>query len=175
MRLLATTAIVLVLGSTGALAADAPDLIIDDEAIDMATDWDGVYIGVGVNIEQDLNGPDLFLGGTGILGANVTMDSFLLGGEVYVGGQFEISGGDPFGMLGGEIRAGVLVTEEVLLYGALGAEIITGGDTFGTASAGIEVMVSDNMSLDFEGSYVQGLNNGYQGVRGTASLNWFFN
>ena len=85
----------------------------------MATDWDGVYVGVGVNVEQDLNNPDTFLGGTAILGVNVTMDSFLLGAEAYAGGQFEISGATAFGMLGGEVRAGVLVTEQVLLYGAL--------------------------------------------------------
>ena len=174
MRLLATTAIVLVLGTAAALAADPPDLIIDDEAIDIATDWDGVYIGVGVNIEQDLNNPDLFLGGVGILGANVTMDAFLLGAEVYAGGQWEVGNGG-FGMFGGEVRAGVIATEQVLLYGSLGAEIISGGNTFWTAGGGIEVMVVDNVSLDFEGLYVQGINNGYQGVRGQASLNWFFN
>jgi opacity protein-like surface antigen len=174
MRLLATTAIVLALGATGAIAADAPDLIIDDEPIAVSSDWDGIYIGVGGHWEMDINNPFQYVGGVGIVGANVTMDSFLLGAEAYVGGQTLVGAFAPFWIAGGEVRAGFLASEQFLLYAALGGEIIQGGATFWTAGGGLEFMVADNMSVDLEGDYVQGISSGYQAVRFGASLNWHF-
>ena len=171
MRLLATTAIVLVLASTGAYAAD---LIVDEEPVALSSGWDGIYIGVGGHWEFDINNPVQYIGGAGIIGANVTMDTFLLGAEAYVGGQSAVGAWAPFWIAGGEVRAGFLASEEFLIYASVGGEIIQGGATFWTAGGGLEFMVADNMSVDLEGDFVAGTAGGYQAVRLGASLNWHF-
>jgi opacity protein-like surface antigen len=178
MRLLATTALVLVLGTACALAADAPEIFIDDEAMAIATDWDGIYIGVGGNFEIDHNNPDRYIGGVGIIGVNVTMDAFLFGGEVFAGGQTQLPlpHFNRFGLLGGEVRGGYLVTEQVLLYGALGAEVISTGERFVTAGGGVEFKLTGDLSLDLEYDFIHEVGGvGYQGSRFGASVNWHFN
>jgi opacity protein-like surface antigen len=172
MRLLATTAIVLVLGTAGALAADPPELIIDDEAIDMATKWDGVYIGAGVRGLVDVGFNNGLVDALLYVGANATFDGFLIGAEGYFGPEFT-GGGFASWVSGGEVRAGGLVTDDILIYGALGVETLDFGDFwYGTAGAGVEVGLSESVSLDLEYQFVFGLDNAFLGHAVSASLLW---
>jgi opacity protein-like surface antigen len=178
MRTLPSAVLLVFISSTGALAADAPGFFIDDEAIATATDWEGIYIGVGGNFEVDHFNPERFVGGVGIIGVNVTMDSLLLGAEIYAGAQTQVPlpSMNKFWLIGGEVRGGLLITEQVLLYGALGAEAISVGDRFVTAGAGIEFKVTSDVSFDFDYDFVHEVGGGaYQGSRFGASVNWHFN
>jgi opacity protein-like surface antigen len=156
-------------------AVKAADPIVDTTAIAMATSgWDGPYAGIGVIFETAAAGPaETVLGLQGVLGANATMDSFLVGGEVYIM-PFWSSINGLGASIGAEARAGFLASEAVLLYGALGGEIDNGGNTFGTVGGGVEFMVSDGMSLDLEYKYYIGLNNAGRYHHVGASANWHF-
>jgi outer membrane immunogenic protein len=173
MRLIATTALVLVLGVTGALAADAPDLIVDDEAIEVATDWNGLYIGAGVTGGTAPSVPENFFQGDLIIGGNVQSDMFLFGAEAWLGGFVSNLAQDID--VGAAARAGFLVTPEALVYGSLGVQhFIIGGATYAQFGGGVEFLVSDGLSIDLEGKYWSSLNGGPDVYSGSASLNWHF-
>jgi opacity protein-like surface antigen len=178
MRLLATTAIVLVLGTAGAIAADAPELIIDEPAIEMATDWTGVYIGAGVQYTA-FYGPVFVNEGSAnvVLGFNAQADMVLFGAEAFLGG-FANDFPDAGWWVGAEGRAGVLVTPEVLFYGALGVvhrESFGPGRTYATLGGGIEFMVADNVTIDLEYKHYFPIVSAYNGDQIGISINWLFN
>ena len=174
MRLLTTTAIVLVLGTAGALAADAPDLIIDEPAIEMATDWTGAYVGVGVSGLLQSNGPQQIIGIDGYLGFNVQADMFLFGAEAYLSGRFSNIVPQYFA-IGAEGRVGVLATDAVLLYGALGLEhSFASGNQYLTAGGGVEFLLAESLSLDLEYKHYFPITGTWVGDGVFASLNWHF-
>lgn len=147
-----------------ALFATAPALAADpillpmtgDAALpvhDDAFDWNGFYAGVyGVATASPAN--DLQGGGGLNLGFNRSFDFVLVGGEV----AFQAAGNDlvatsSFQAVG---RGGVLVTDNVLVFGAagIGTEVGTGGDDHVLAGAGLEVGITDSVSL--RGQYLHG-------------------
>lgn len=162
--------------AAGASSVAAADLIVDVPTIEAATSqWDGAYVGIGGVVESAVTlAPDTVLGVFGNVGYNVTMDSFLLGAEVYLLG-WNSSATGPGLSVGGEVRAGYIVSDPVLLYGSLGLEVTNGGNVYALPGAGLEFMVTDNLSFDLEYKW-------YQPVSGTTwsghsvwgSLNWHF-
>jgi opacity protein-like surface antigen len=165
--------VVALVAATGVQAADP--ILIDDVAISMATsNWDGPYAGLGGVFETATSAPAETLWGVqGVLGINQTFDGFLLGGEIYLMGTNSSLTG--WGVsAGGEVRAGILATDAILIYGALGAEVESGGNTFATIGGGVEFWAMDDMSIDVEYKYYQGLNNGFTGHHVGLSANWHF-
>lgn len=158
---------------SGAMAADLP-VMVDEPAIAAATNWDGVYVGVGVAFISSTTIVESIGAVQGTIGANATFDSFLLGAEAYLSGNLSSLGGAPYFALGGEVRGGVLASDTALLYGALGAEYDQGGNTYATVGGGVEFMAFSNVSLDAEYKYYIGLNNAWQGHSFSISANWHF-
>lgn len=165
------------LGSA-AVAADAP-MMVDEQAIAMATsNWDGFYLGGGGYVLASSSVPGENYAGVRVTaGANITKEGWLFGGEVYGGVErrFAPAASAPYGVIGGEVRAGALVTDTVLLYGAIGAEAIPEfAQYYLTAGGGIEVMVVDQVSLDLEYKYVVRTDGGFTGHQVGVSANWHF-
>lgn len=163
--------------SLPAFAADPPQVIVDDEAIAMATSlWDGVYAGVSANYL--VGGGFAYASARGIVGVNMTLEQFVVGAEGFISYESElpIPNANTFWVLGGEVRGGFLATETVLVYGSLGAEVdITNSLTFATTGVGVEVMVADNVSLDFDYHYVHELGGGgFTGHQVGAGVFWHF-
>jgi len=160
------------MAATGAQAADP--IMPDNMAIDMATSsWDGAYAGIGVVAETSTTIAETLIGLQGSVGYNMTMDSLLVGGEIYVMGLNSSNTGLT-GSIGGEVRAGFLASDAILLYGAAGAEVTAAGNTYGTLGGGVEFAVADKTTLDLEYKYYMGLNNGWQGHHVGLSINWHF-
>lgn len=141
-----------------ATGAEATDLIVYEETYDdmmapsSAFDWDGFYAGVsgGYWAEfADLSDGQFVIGG--ILGVNMMASEMVLLG-IEARGKFYIpnsswDGGVEVNGLG---RAGVLVSDEVLLYATGGFYYYTepGYSDLGMAlGGGIEVAVADSVSL----------------------------
>lgn len=113
-----------------------------------AFDWNGFYGGVyGVARNTPLTGDQLGLGVE--LGANAQIDFFLVGGEVSLQGLTGVVADTAYGQVTG--RAGVLITDSVLLYAAAGYGVDLGlPQSDALLGGGVEVAVSDNMSFDAE-------------------------
>jgi outer membrane immunogenic protein len=141
----------------GAQAADAIALPVGQQEMPIydqaGFDWSGFYAGVyGVGQVSPVGGTEF---GVGInAGVNAQLDFFLIGGEVALHG---LTGG-PIDTAYGQIlgRAGVLVTDEVLLYAAAGYGVDLGlpAEEDFLLGGGVEVAVSDNVSL--RGQYLHG-------------------
>ncbi len=118
--------------------------IIDD----VGFDWNGFYAGLyGVGQFSPVGGTQMGLGIS--LGASAQFDMFVLGAEVAYHGLNE--GNLPTTTSYGQVlvKAGVLVTDDVLLYAAGGYGIDLGppDESHALLGAGIEFAVSDNISL----------------------------
>jgi opacity protein-like surface antigen len=158
--------------TSGAMAADL--ILIEEAAIESATsNWDGLYAGAGVTFQSSTTSTETIFGVQGLVGANATFDSFLLGAEGYLTYMWSSSGSSFWGV-GGTVRGGVLATEDVLIYAALGGEVVEGGNTYATVGGGVEFMATENVSLDLEYKYYIGLNNGWEGHHVGISANWHF-
>jgi opacity protein-like surface antigen len=173
MKVLAAAAVSVALLTTASYAADAPEVYVDP-VVSMASDWDGFYLGAGV-IAETAAAPtpaENVVGLQGIAGFNATFDSFLIGGEAYVMPWWSnVAGGGI--SVGALARIGVLVTEDVLVYGAVGGEVTNGGGTFGTLGGGVEFMVTEDVSLDLEYKHYFG-SNGDRYHHVGVSANWHF-
>ena len=109
-------------------------------------DWNGFYAGVFGVGQRSAAGGDQY--GIGIdAGVNTTFNFALVGAEVAVEGLQGGSG--PTAYVEGLGRAGVLLTDNTLLYGAVGYGADTtapgGGDVL--AGGGLEFAVNDALSL----------------------------
>jgi opacity protein-like surface antigen len=171
--LLAATALLL-----SASAAGAADFGLDE--IDLATSqWDGPYVGV---VGLAYWSPTFLDSGAGVgalLGLNKALDNnIVVGGEVYA--AYETNSVDPdFIALGAEGRVGVVVTSQVMIYGAVGAEAaisLTGlaPGFYGYGGGGVEFGVTEDVSLDLELKSFVGLNNSWSGYEISGSVNWHF-
>jgi len=166
-----------VLASASAASAADPIMIVDEPAMAMAmgSSWDGPYVGVGGAFLSSTTIVETIGSVFGVIGANAVVgDNFLLGAEAYLSGNFSSLGGAAYYALGAAGRAGVIVSDPVLLYGALGAEYVDGGNTYATVGGGAEFSVTADLSLDVEYKYYIGLNNAWQGHSISASANWHF-
>ncbi len=152
-------------------AVQAADLVVLDPMVEeFATgfDWDGAYF----NLSAVGGFPIQAYGVTGAIGFGATSDSFYYGAEL-VGGVF---GPALFGTLEGDVRLGVLVSDDFLLYGVagVGAAFIGGGMLpYGVLGAGAEFAVTDTMTIRAQyqanisaGPFVQHV--------GKIGLSWYF-
>jgi opacity protein-like surface antigen len=154
--------------SGAAVAADFLEPVMEEAA---AVDWNGVYIGAGIE-GTAFYGPlgtsmgDISL----ILGGNIQSDQFVIGVEGFLAGYQDafFSGW----LVGGEARGGFLVSPEALLYGSLGAVHFDGGANYVTVGAGVEFMVSDSLSIDLEAKHWVETNGPYVANSISLSANW---
>lgn len=167
MNTLKKVAIAALLSTTafgGAFAADAigvpapaiPPAPVFDEA--SGFDWNGFYAGASVGAQNDIEEDvtNWTLGAQA--GVNATFDFFLVGAEVAIDGVF---GEDETYAYGSALaRGGVLVTEDLLAYGAIGygsdfdADADVGQGDHVLAGGGLEFAATDNVSV--RGQYLYG-------------------
>ena len=160
--------------SSGALAADVPEMV-NTAAFERATSvWDGIYAGIGGAYSTSTTITETIPAVQGTLGFNKTFGHFLLGAEAYVTDNWSSLGGPAYWAVGAEGRAGVLISDPVLLYGAVGYEYEEGSNTFATFGGGVEFAVHPKVSVDLEYKYYQGLDNSWRGNSFSLSGNWHF-
>lgn len=173
---LATSAIALLTGAS--YAADpvmypAPAPQVADEGFD----WDGFYAGVGFSMDALSNGgpADSYGYLDAIIGYNYTHENILIGAEAWIGGYWDIATGTDTGYGGGvEGRVGYLVTDKWLIYSGIGYFKYDAGADYATLGLGTEYAVTENVSLDVEYKYWQGLSNNFAGPSLGTSLLWHF-
>lgn len=145
------------LSATSAVAADAvgyPESVAPAPAPvynDASFDWTGFYAGIFASTQNYTTNWEYGLGVN--LGANYQIDYFLLGGEVALSGLTNGTTGRGYGQALG--RGGVVITDELLAYGAggYGADFWS-GDRHWLAGGGLEYAVTENVSL--RGQYLHG-------------------
>jgi outer membrane immunogenic protein len=166
----------LALGAGTALAADFPaDEFMGDGIVadDSGFDWDGFFVTVyGAYVFSDS-----FASSTGVgvsIGGNMTDGSFLYGGTATFGALF---GGEADGQYNaqGVVRAGYLVTDDLLIYGLAGL----GWETYHDAiyiptGVGAEFAFADNLSLrlQYQANYITA-EDVWSGSL-SAGLSWYF-
>lgn len=164
MNTLKKVAIAALLSTTafgGAYAADAigipapiipPAPIVDDSNFD----WNGFYAGVNASAENDIDESETNWALGAQAGVNTTFDFFLAGAEVAIDGVFDDP--DMYAYGSALARGGVLITDELLAYGAVGY-----GTDFGAAEGtgdhilaggGLEFAATENVSI--RGQYLYG-------------------
>lgn len=109
-------------------------------------DWNGFYAGVYGTYQRSPGGGDLFGAGIGF-GVNTTFDFVLAGAEIAVQGLGAGNGGTSYAQAVG--RAGLLVNDNTLLYGAAGYGLDTGSpdESDLLAGGGLEYALTDAVSL----------------------------
>lgn len=154
-------AVALALPASGAAAADLITMPVSSAAeIPVADagsgfDWSGFYAGVyGVVQNGSVSGVQYGLGVDA--GVNAQIDFFLIGGEVALHG---LVGGPAIDTAYGQVlgRAGVTITDDVLLYAAAGYGIDLGlpAESDLLVGGGVEVAVADDLSL--RAQYLRGV------------------
>ncbi len=154
---------------TAAVAADPYSPIYSGSI----SGWDGIYGGLGLTYEGWSNAAS----GVGIVatvGGNATFDMFLIGIEVTGAAHYWFdgtwSGRFAFGP-----RAGILVTDDVLVYASTAIGWDNQRKWLGEVGAGVEFMVADQLSLDLGYDFVVDLDTpDTYGHRLTTSALWHF-
>lgn len=120
---------------------------------DTEFDWNGFYAGVyGVTQFSPAGGAQVGIGVD--LGVNARFEFVLIGAEVAVQG---LGGGvGPGAYVQGLARAGLVATDDVVLYGAggLGVDVGPVGGTDALLGGGVELALTDAVSL--RGQYLHG-------------------
>jgi outer membrane immunogenic protein len=134
--------------------ARAADLIAmptsNDNSLPIAEagiDWSGFYAGVyGVGRDTLLDGVQTGLGIN--VGVNTQFEFVLVGAEVDVQGLVGGLGGTAY--LQGVGRAGVLLADNLILYGVGGAgiDLTTTGEADALLGGGLELALTDDVSVD---------------------------
>lgn len=137
----------------GALAADVMSVPVSTpSAIEMPIydspgfDWSGFYAGVFAGVtDAEVSGTQYGLGVN--LGVNATFDFYLVGAEVSVQGLNGEIGESVYGQILG--RAGLIVTEDVVVYGAggYGIDLGTPDEQDYLLGAGVELALTDSVSV----------------------------
>lgn len=157
-KTLAVTAFATALSVGGAMATDLIT-VPTSTPVEMpvaegaAFDWSGFYAGVYGGGQFSPAGGDQF--GLGIsAGVNAQFDFYLLGAEVAVQGLTGDVGDTSYGQILG--RAGLVVTDDVVVYGAGGYGIDLGApqEDDVLVGGGIELAVTDSVSV--EAQYLHG-------------------
>ena len=120
---------------------------------DATFDWNGFYAGVYGAYRHSPAAGDQF--GVGIdAGVNVTFNYVLAGAEISVEG---LGGNDATSYVSGVGRAGLLVTDNALVYGAAGYGLDTGpaDESDALVGGGLEYAITNNLSL--RGQYLHGI------------------
>jgi opacity protein-like surface antigen len=165
----------LALPASSAMAADFMEEPMGDGIVvdDSGFDWDRFYATVyAVYVFGDQ-----FTAGTGegvSVGINQTTDSILYGGTLSAG-TFQGGTMDGQFIAQGVVRAGVLATDNVLLYGMAGL----GWETYDDAlyiptGLGAEVALSDNLALklQYQANWVTAQTKWTSSI--SAALAWYF-
>lgn len=157
MMVLATIASIASMGTT--LAAD-PITVPTSTPVAMPVheetgfDWNGFYAGVyGVAQNGQTSGTQYGLGAQA--GVNAQFDFYLVGAEVAVQGITGNVGETTYGQILG--RAGLVVTDDVVVYGAggYGMDLGTPDESEALLGGGVELAVTDSLSV--EAQYLRGL------------------
>jgi len=108
-------------------------------------DWNRFYAGV-MGVGQDAAGTWEYGAGV-VAGVNVQHEYFLFGAEAALLGLTDGALGRAYGQVLG--RGGLVVTDEAVIYGALGygADFGAGGDQHILAGGGLEYAVTDDVSV----------------------------
>jgi outer membrane immunogenic protein len=150
LRTVAVAALMTLLPAAGAKAADLITMPVADQEVpiydDAGFDWSGFYAGVyGMGQMSPVGGSQY---GIGInAGVNAQLDFFLVGAEValhaVLGGNFDTAYGQVLG------KAGVLITDDVLIYAAAGYGVDVGQapEDDLLLGAGVEVAVNEQWSI----------------------------
>jgi outer membrane immunogenic protein len=157
-RTVALAGLVVVLPLSGAMAADAitvptstpVELPVYEQP---AFDWSGFYAGVyGAAQLSPIGGDQFGLGASA--GVNAQFDFYLVGAEVAVHGIAGGVGETSYGQILG--RAGLVVTDDVVIYGAGGYGIDLGAPSEDDVlvGGGVELAVTDAVSV--EAQYLHG-------------------
>lgn len=165
-----------VLGAAPALSADllSDDMMGDGVvADDSGFDWDGFFATVYTAYVFS----DSFSSSTGVgfsVGGNMTDGNFLYGGTATVGALF---GGQADGEYNaqGVVRAGYLISDNVLLYGLAGLGWETENDAwYIPTGVGAEFGFADNLSLrlQYQANYITAQDVWSGSV--SAGLSWYF-
>ncbi|MCP8882318.1 porin family protein [Devosia sp. XJ19-1] len=155
MRILKTLALTALVSSASAGAAMAADLITIPTSTqaelpiaDVGFDWSGFYAGVHGGA-QNGSISDVQYGLGAQAGVNAQFDFYLLGAEVAVTGLAANGtvGETSYGQILG--RAGLVVSDNVLVYGAggYGIDLGTPAEQDALLGGGVELAVTDNVSV----------------------------
>ncbi len=119
---------------------------------DSAFDWNRFYVGA-FGAAQGYEDQDWEYGAGLAAGVNTQIDFYLLGGEVAISGLTG-NGDRTYGQA--LARAGVVATDEVVLYGTAGygVDLSAADEEHWLVGGGAEFAVSDNISID--GQYLHG-------------------
>jgi len=159
LKTIGLTALLAVAAVPAAHAADAftvPDIPVTDPLAvynDPGFNWSGFYAGV-MGVVQD--NPAGWEYGPGIVaGVNTQLDYFVLGAEAGLTGLTDGTNWRGYGQVLG--RGGVVVTDEVLAYAALGfgADLSATNNRHFLAGGGLEVAVTDAVSI--KAQYLRGI------------------
>lgn len=151
-RKLLIAALVAVLPATGAFAADAGGYQIPQAAPesfpvydDASFNWEGFYGGAFGAFQRGAPGDQW--GGGVVVGANIQNDFYLLGAEAALLGLTSNVSSNVYGQLLG--RGGLVLTDPVLVYGAVGvgSDFAAVTNTNLLVGGGAEFAVTDSMSL----------------------------
>ena len=140
---------------------------------DAQFDWNGFYAGVyGVAQQSPAGGTQFGLGLD--LGVNARIEFVLVGAEVAVHGLGGGAGTSAYVQTLG--RAGVAATDEVILYaaGGLGVDVGTVGGADALIGGGVELGVTDEVSLRAQYLHGFALNGANQKDQVTVGANFHF-
>ena len=150
MRQLGKLTIVVLIALSPVVAKAADPITVPTSAndslpvADTGFNWDGFYAGVyGAGRTSPVDGGQI---GVGVdLGVNARLEFVLVGGEVAVEG---LTGGTS-SIYGEAIgKAGILLSDNLVLYGAAGLGTDFGAQSDALFGGGLDLAVSDNVSLD---------------------------
>lgn len=161
MRLFKTLALATLVGTMAAGSALAADPIVVPTSTPVvmpvaepaAFDWNGFYAGVYGGGQFGASGGNQF--GLGVAaGVNARFEFYLLGAEVAVHGLTGGIGDTSYGQILG--RAGLVVTDDVVVYAAGGYGIDLGAPDEDDVliGGGVELALTDNVSV--EAQYLHG-------------------
>lgn len=165
MNTLKTVALAAALSTTafgGAFAADAigipAPVIPPAPVVDMGSgfDWTGFYAGASLGAQHETAPGETSWTLGAQAGVNSQFDFFLVGAEVAIEGVFDDP--DTYAYGSALARGGVLLTDELLAYGAIGYgsdfDAANGPGDHVLAGGGLEFAATENVSI--RGQYLYG-------------------
>jgi outer membrane immunogenic protein len=149
---IAAAALLTIAPVAGAQAADAIAMPIAEAPVEMPIyddpgfDWNGFYAGV-YGVGQNSEDAGLQYGAGIDAGYNVQLDYFVLGGELALHGLLGDGEETAYGQA--LAKAGLLITDEVLVYAAGGYGMDFGGsdDEDALLGGGLELAVSESVTM----------------------------
>lgn len=156
LKVLAIAALIAAAPAAGRAADSLAVTLSTDESLpvtDTEFDWNGFYAGVyGVGQFSPIGGNQFGIGFD--VGVNARLEFVLVGAEVAVHGLLGGAGNGAY--VQGLGRAGLAATDDIIIYaaGGLGVDIGPVGGTDALLGGGVELAVTDSVSL--RGQYLHG-------------------